>query len=76
MAPSVAYKYFIVSDGTPIAVCKLCNSSIMRRIRDSSFDSSNLIRHIRGKHPGVLDLPPPNLDTPLPEKPQKEKDFR
>ena len=53
MAPSIVYTYFILSDGNPMALCKLCNKSIVRRIRGSSFDSSNLLRHLHRYHPNL-----------------------
>ena len=49
MAASTS-KYFIVSDGNPIALCKICNKEIKCRIRGSSHDPTNLKKHLQRCH--------------------------
>ena len=60
MAPSIAYKYFLTSNNDNLQICKLCNKSIKCRMRGSSHDPTNLMVHLRLKHPGVLNLPSSN----------------
>ena len=66
MAASTS-KYFIVSDGNPIALCKICNKSIKCRLRGTSRDSSHLIQHLRWKHTDLLNSPPVKPAIPLNE---------
>ena len=60
MAPAIAYKYFLTSNNDNLQICKLCNKSIKCRMRGSSHDPTNLMVHLRLKHPGVLNLPSSN----------------
>ena len=66
MAASTS-KYFIVSDGDPNVICKLCNKSIKCRMRGTSRDSTHLIQHLRWKHTDLLNSPPVKPTTPLNE---------
>ena len=70
MAPSIAYTYFNTSEDSPYATCKLCSKPIKCRIRGSSCDPSNLLIHLRIKHPEKLQdnprivaAPPPSLSA-------------
>ena len=73
MAPvkkSFAHNYFMESPDGLRVICNICNGSLKIR---SDGSTCHMNRHIQQKHPGVLDLPPVNLETPLNEFFEKQQ---
>ena len=69
MTPSIALKYFKISEGNPDVLCKLCNKLITCRIRYSTCDTSHMLRHLKRHHPmemiGSTTPAPVNVESEL-----------
>ena len=60
---SLTYNHFITEQNSPIAICKICNQTIICRCKGSTFDNSHMLRHLHRKHPSVLDNKIPSLSS-------------
>ena len=51
---SPVYKWFIISQDSDHANCKLCHDSIKSRRSDNSLQTYSMMRHLHRKHPNKV----------------------